>query len=189
MFVNFISGKSYHSVVWHIETASPRLSLTLPLVYSQLYEYANILSLVQCASRWLRETVVNKLWEGWPSTACSETVILHEDRRITVHELAQGLNISVDSAFTILYDNLQMQRALCRWVLCFLTPEQMAHSVAAYTELHTLLGGGGCGKEEEAELHNVEMVDEYRMFITIWNQSNRSVLPDVWKFSCKYEFF
>ncbi len=36
-FVNFISGRSYRSTVWHTEAASRRLGLTLPLVYSRIY--------------------------------------------------------------------------------------------------------------------------------------------------------
>ncbi len=59
-----------------------------------------------------RESVLDESWEGWPRTARNEVlwntvaVIVQENQRITVCELAQCLNIPVGSAFAILHDNL-----------------------------------------------------------------------------------
>ncbi len=58
-----------------------------------------------------RENVVNEQWERWPSKAHNEVlqntaaIIIREDRRITVYELAQHLNITVGKAFTILHND------------------------------------------------------------------------------------
>ncbi len=59
-----------------------------------------------------RESAEDELWERQPSAACNEVlqntanVIIQKDRRISVCELAQCLNISVGGAFAILHDDL-----------------------------------------------------------------------------------
>ncbi len=111
------------------------------------------------------ESVVDEQWEEWPSAACNEVlqsiivVIVREDWRITVCELAQCLKISVGSAFAILHDDLQMRLVSCRWVLCLLTQEQMAHHVAVCNKLYTQFQSEG-----ETKFRNVINLDEYRMF-------------------------
>ncbi len=74
-------------------------------------------------------------------------------------EFAQRLNILVGSAFVILHVDLQTWCVLCRWVLCLLIPEQMAHRVAVCNELRTGFQGEG-----ETEFHNVMIVNESWMF-------------------------
>ncbi len=111
-----------------------------------------------------REGVEDEPREGRPSTARTEVlkntadVIVREDRRITVRELAQRLNISVGSAFAILHDDLHMRRVSCRWVPRLLTPEQMTHRVAVCNELRARF------HSESTEFRNVITVDESWMF-------------------------
>ncbi len=114
------------------------------------------------------ESVVDRLWEGRPSTARNKNfwntvaILAWEDRRITIHELAYCLNILVGSAFPILHDDLQLWSVWCRWVPYFLTPEQMAHHIAACNELHMWFKG-----EWEAEFRDVITMDEFRAAITL----------------------
>ncbi len=56
-------------------------------------------------------SVADEPQEGWPSTACNGVLqntvaVLIQDRRITVHELAQCLYILVGRVFSIFQDEL-----------------------------------------------------------------------------------
>ncbi len=96
------------------------------------------------------ESVVDKPWEWWPSTACNKvlwntaTIIMGGDWRITIAvcNLTQCLNILIGGAFTVLHDNLQIWGMSCRWILCLLRPGQTAHCVTVYDELHVQFQGG-----------------------------------------------
>lgn len=94
-----------------------------------------------------RERVEDDPREGRPSTSRNSAlintadVIIREDRRITVRELAGYLNVSVGSAFAIMHDDLAMRRVCCRWVPRLLTPEQMQHRVSVCQDLLTRFGG------------------------------------------------
>jgi len=92
-----------------------------------------------------QESVADEPREGHPSTARNEilvntaSVIVREDRRIIVRELATRLNIAIGSTFVILNDDLEMRRVCCRWIPRLLSVEQMAHRISVCSEL--LKGG------------------------------------------------
>ncbi len=55
--------------------------------------------------------------------------MIKTDRRLTVREIAELLDISVGSAHTILKDKLNMSRVCARWIPRLLTPEQKQNRV------------------------------------------------------------
>ncbi len=82
--------------------------MTMPMFYHWKYVFQNG-----------RESVVDEPWERRPSKARDEVlqnttaIIVQEDWRITVCKLTQCSNISVDSAFAISHDNVQMWCVSC----------------------------------------------------------------------------
>lgn len=70
-------------------------------------------------------------------------VIVREDRRISIDDLAAALRISHGSAFKILHDHLHMSRVCARWIPRLLTPEQKAVRVETCRELLQRFEDGG----------------------------------------------
>lgn len=60
---------------------------------------------------------------------------LRNDRRLTVHELANEVGISIGSCYEILIENLQMQRIAPKPVLRLLTMKQKENRSTIYQEL------------------------------------------------------
>jgi hypothetical protein len=59
---------------------------------------------------------------GYPITATTtqneeraRELILH-NRRVMIHEIAEQLNISIGSAYSVMHDNLQFHKVCARWV-------------------------------------------------------------------------
>ncbi len=101
------------------------------------------MSIYQCYNEFLngREEMEDKVRMGRPPTARNEITIntarciMCEEHRITVLELTTQLHISVGSAFTLLWNDLMMTHACCRWIPCVLTHVQMEHRVDVCCEL------------------------------------------------------
>ena len=78
-----------------------------------------------------RDVVEDDPRSGRPSTSVSEKNIdavrnlIEEDRRITTELVADTLNISVGSAYTILVENLGLSKLSARWVPKLLRPDQL----------------------------------------------------------------
>jgi hypothetical protein len=49
--------------------------------------------------------------------------LILQNRRVTVHDIAKQLNISIGSAYSLLHDNLQFHNMCARWVPMGLTDE------------------------------------------------------------------
>lgn len=87
------------------------------------------------------ESVEDEQRSGRPSTSKThENVqnvaqIVRANRRITIRELAEELNISYGSVQSILTDNLHMRRVSAKFVPRLLTDEQKANRVSVCTEL------------------------------------------------------
>lgn len=82
-----------------------------------------------------RESAMDDDRSGRPSTSTSEEKVaqcqdlLDQDRRQTVEDLSNALNISVGSAHSVLVDHLKMRRVCARWVPRLLTDDQRAERV------------------------------------------------------------
>ncbi|XP_066944563.1 protein GVQW3-like [Macrobrachium rosenbergii] len=77
-----------------------------------------------------RDDVEDDPRSGRPSTSvCEEHMdavrnLIEEDRQITTELVADTLNISVGSAYTILVENLGLSKLSARWVPKLLRPDQ-----------------------------------------------------------------
>ncbi|XP_066976074.1 protein GVQW3-like [Macrobrachium rosenbergii] len=77
-----------------------------------------------------RDDVEDDPRSGRPSTSvCEENIdavrnLIEEDRRITTELVADTLNISVGSAYTILVESLGLSKLSARWVPKLLRPDQ-----------------------------------------------------------------
>ena len=66
---------------------------------------------------------------GRPATATTTRIeertleLIHEERRITVEEVAGRLNVSVGSAYSLIHDSLNFSNVCARWVPKELTGE------------------------------------------------------------------
>ncbi|CAF1533617.1 unnamed protein product, partial [Rotaria sp. Silwood1] len=63
-----------------------------------------------------------------------ESLII-EDRRITIHQIADAVGISTDTVDGIIHDQLHMTKVSARWVPHLLTPDQRYERVQACQEL------------------------------------------------------
>jgi len=78
---------------------------------------------------------------GRPITATDETNVkaveslVVEDRRITIQQIADTLDISTGTVHGILHDQLQMRKVCARWVPHLLSPDQRYERVQASQEL------------------------------------------------------
>ena len=73
-------------------------------------------------------------------SVCQVKILVLEDRRVTVKQLAAITKLSVDSIATILHDHLHMSKVSARWVPRLLTPnqkEQRADSCKEVLELES----------------------------------------------------
>ena len=67
---------------------------------------------------------------GHPATATTARnedrtlVLIRENRRITVEEVAGRLNVSVGSAYSLIHDSLKFSKVCARWVPKELTEER-----------------------------------------------------------------
>jgi len=50
--------------------------------------------------------------------------LIHENRRLTIEELAGRLNVSVGSAYSLIHDSLMFSKVCARWVPKELTEER-----------------------------------------------------------------
>ena len=81
-----------------------------------------------------REDVEDYARSGRPSTlVCEEKIdgvraLLEEDRRLTAETIANTLDISVGSAYTIMTEKLQLSKLSARWFPKLLRPDQLQTS-------------------------------------------------------------
>ena len=69
-----------------------------------------------------RTSVTDAECSGRPATATTTRnkertlELIHENRRITVEEVAGRLNVSVGSAYSLIHDSLKFSKVCSRWV-------------------------------------------------------------------------
>ncbi|XP_045101297.1 uncharacterized protein LOC123498196 [Portunus trituberculatus] len=90
-----------------------------------------------CVYKWIerfqngREAVEDDEGRGRPTTSKSnENIdavrsIIEEDRRLTIHQIAETVSISVGSAHSILHEYLGLSKLSARWVPKALCPDQL----------------------------------------------------------------
>ena len=81
--------------------------------------------------------------------------MVDQDRQVTVDDLSQSLDISIDSTHSLLVDHLKMRRVCARWVPRLLTEEQQAVRVQVCQEMLSRFGSQG-----EDFLDSIVTVDE-----------------------------
>jgi [histone H3]-lysine36 N-dimethyltransferase SETMAR len=87
------------------------------------------------------ESVEDEQRSGRPSTSKTDenvqkvSKLIRSNRRLTIRELTEELNISYGSVQSILTDNLQMRRVSAKFVPRLLTGEQKENRVSVCTEL------------------------------------------------------
>lgn len=88
-----------------------------------------------------RTSVDSEERSGRPSTSTNEVMVntvravIRDDRRLTVREVAEDLNLSYGSVQTILTENLGMRRVSAKFVPRLLTDEQKHDRLSKATEL------------------------------------------------------
>ena len=91
-----------------------------------------------CVYKWMerfragREAVEDDEGRGRPTTSKNEKNVdsvrslVEEDRRLTICEIAQAVNISIGSAHSILTKDLGLSKLSARWVSKALRPDQLS---------------------------------------------------------------
>jgi len=76
-----------------------------------------------------RTSVTDAERSGCPATATTmrneerALELIHENRRITIEEVAGRLNVSVGSAYSLIHDSLKFSKVCAKWVPKELTEE------------------------------------------------------------------
>jgi len=81
---------------------------------------------------------------GWPSTSMDDNhvekllAVIHQNHRLTVHEVAEEVGICKSSCHLILTDKLKMRHVAAKFVLHLLTDAQKGNHVTVSQELFDL---------------------------------------------------
>ena len=137
--VSFSSKVEYRAVIWYLYLkgkTGQEIHCELTNVYgSSALSYAQVKFWVEEFKR-SRTALEDETRSGRPSDATVEEMcnkvrdLVYSDRRIKVEEIANAVHIS-----TTLQDRLGMHKLTARWVLKFLSDEQMATRASVYSAL------------------------------------------------------
>ena len=92
---------------------------------------------------------------GWPSTSMDDNhvekmhAVIHQNRRLTVHEVAKEVGVCKSSCHLILTDKLKVRCVAAKFVLCLLTDAQKENCVTVSQELFD------CSNADENFMKNV----------------------------------